>query len=507
MEDDYNDGLTDVFSGGVIVAVGFVSEYMLAFLFKIIAARYLGTNGLGEFALGAAITSVAPVALLGLDRGIARYIPRDDEESHHRGVLQTGAIFTIPSGIIAGVGVYLTADLLTLGVFGGAVSADTVRVFAVSIPFWVLTRFAVGGLRGGKSSLLKVYVQNLSLPLSRFAIAISAVLLGFGVMGFAWAFTLSYVVSGTLGAYLLVRRTPILDKLSDDLMPRELLRFSLPLMLITAANIVMTQIDTLMLGVITGSSEVGIYNAAYSLGRLCFLGLFSFNFIAMPVLSEFHSDGKFEDMRSLYQTVTKWIFIVTFPIVLLFVGFPDLVLTTIYGESYAVGATAFVVLTVGILSNSIGGPNEETLVAMGNTRTMMLVSSLVVVLNGALNVLLIPRYSYVGAAVATATAYVCLNAMFGIELYRTRGIHPLSGSLTRLLVLGALIVTGTHLLADTLDVSLPFGVAIFVFAMAVFLLGLAAFGGLGEAEKQIVNILEHRIGADLGQIKRIIDYV
>ena len=102
----------------------------------------------------------------------------------------------------------------------------------------------------------------------------------------------------------------------------ELLRFSLPLLIVSLLSVVLGWTDTLMLGRYTKAASVGIYNVSISLAKLLTFPLSAISFVFMPIAGEMYARKQSAELGRTYQVLTKWIFSVTFPIFLYFIFFP-----------------------------------------------------------------------------------------------------------------------------------------------------------------------------------------
>jgi len=501
MPTSYSDSLTDAFSGAAFIFIGFGVNFFVSFVFKILIARYLGVTGFGVFSLGSTIVALSAVALLGLDRGIARFLPREDGLEYKRGVLLSGLLIGIPMGFAVGLIIIHFSGTIAAQIFGSRESSAIVQVFALGIPFSVLVRLSVGGTQGMQLSAPKVYINNLALPISRLVLAAAAVAFGLGSVGVAWAYTLAFIASGTLGLFFLIRRTPLLSNVSPHFHYRKLLRFSLPIMIVATANMLYTSIDNLMIGYFVGAHNVGIYNSAFSLARILLIALLSFTFMAMPIMSEFHSNEQRDEMRSIYQTISKWIYILSFPIAFVFLLTPETIMRLIYGPGYGPGGIALGILTIGMLSHVIAGPNENTLISIGTTRMIMFDNISILFLNVILNVLLIPRFSYAGAAVASSISFIVLNLIYTVRLFLASGITPFPVSFLKLVLASVFVlISAKYMVVTTSETHAIIAVA------AVGLLSYAGLvvylGDFGDDELLIIKKIEERTGINLEYLKQ-----
>lgn len=434
MSEEANDSslVQSLVQSGGIVLTGLVVEMVLSFLAKILMARLLGASGFGAVSLGlATFTIVSYLVLLGMDTGISRFMPRDDDQSFKRGVVISGIQLALPLSLVSGGILAALAPTIATKLFHDPATAPILQVFAMVVPLAVFVKLSLGGIRGAKKSLPKVYLKNILMPITRFSAIAILLSLGWNGVGIAWAYAIAYGLSGALGLYYLSRYTPLFLRISYPSKHRELLSFSAPLVISSAMALVFDKIDTIFLGFFWPSSQVGIYNVVYPLAWALLVMLNAFRYLFMPAFSELHADGSHEVMKRTYQMTTKWVFIATLPLFLGLVLFPEIVLQATFGTEYVAGALPLVILSTAFLTHAVAGPNKDALTSIGRTKLIMYDNVLVAGVNIVLNFFLIPRYAILGAAVATACSYVLLNLLYSFQLYRVTGIQPLTASQIR----------------------------------------------------------------------------
>lgn len=503
------DRIRRLFKGAGIVFAGVVLELFVSFLAKLLIARYLGPTDYGAVSIGLKImTATSIFVLVGLDRGIGRYLPRRDDPSQRRGVLKSALEIALPIGVLAGVGLFLTADLIAVHVFHDAAVAPVIRVFSVVLPFAAVFRLSIGSVQGMQQSLPKVVIQNLTLPITRFLLVAVVLLYGLGTIAAAWAYGFAYVLAGLLGAYYLIRYTPLLADAPATSMHRELLVFSAPLMITAAMLQILSHIDTFFLGYFASTGVVGVYNVVYPLAQLLTIVLTAFGFMVMPAISSLDAEGSVGEMRRTYQLSAKWILLATLPVFLVVVLFPEMVIRVTFGAEYDSGALALSVLAVGFFAHAIVGPNSNTLTSIGRTQLIMYDNVAVAVANVALNLLLIPEYGILGAAVATSIAYGSLNALYTYQLYRATGIHPFTAGMVRPSLIALAVVGVVYWVTTTLFVvTLPVLVVGFVAFVSLYVLIVLRFGGIEDEELVLLWSFEERFDVDLGPIKRVAEKI
>lgn len=505
MSEDSNRTFSRLLKSGGIVFIGLIINFGTGFLTRVIIARLLGPGYYGEIALGISLlTTATVVVVVGVDTGIGRYLPRGEQPAFKRGVLVSAYQIVAPLSIAAGLLIAVLAGSIARYAFHNPGMTPIIRIFGLIVPFSVFIRLTIGSTRGFQQADIRVYIQNITLPVARIAFVTIVLLLGFRTVGISWAYAGAYGTAAALSLYYLIRYTPLFERTEFKPMRRKLLAFSLPLMVTTSMYKIFHNLDTFLIGYFTTSDIVGIYDVAYRLPFLLKITLTAFAFIFMPTISELQTEGKLTDMRQTYQIVTKWITLSTLPLTLVLVFYPTLVIKYTFGGEYTTGSVAMAVLAVGFFVHTVIGLSGEVLTAIGKTRTLMYVSLLVVVVNTLLNLYLIPQYSMIGAAIATTVGYVLMGSLYIIQLYREIGAHPFSGGILRPGAVALVVwITGYGLLRVTDLIVLPAVITVTVLFAVLYVVIVLRFGIVEPEEAALLVTFEQRFGIDLDPIRMI----
>jgi len=506
MADNSLSSLGKIFRSGAFVFLGRILELGISFVGAALVARYIGRTGFGSVSLGSTLlTFTASFVLLGTQTGVARYLPRFDGVAERRGVLLSAAQILLPLSLLTGAAYFVFADVIARRIFTDPAITPVIRVFAVGVPFIALEKFARGAVQGTQRTIPQVILQNIIIPSTRISLVVVALLAGARAVGISWAYVGAHVAAAVVGVYFLHRYTPFFDRVGATMMRKELLVFSAPLTVAAIMSKILIDMDTFLLGYFVSTGDVGVYRVVYPLANLVLIVLTSFGYLFMPVISELESRDAGGELRETFQTITKWVFLLSVPIVLALALFPRPIIGLTFGAEYVSGAVALSILSVGFFVHAVAGPNDNTLNAIGHTRLIMADNVVVAALNVVLNVVLIPRYSYVGAAAATAVSYTVLNLLYSTQLYRRTGLYPVTRTLltiagvlaasTVVVYVGVYTFLGTELL----------GMVAFAAGMApVYVLSILRLGGVEEREVEMVLGFEDRYGVDLGPVKSLV---
>jgi len=277
----------------------------------------------------------------------------------------------------------------------------------------VLIPFALLRLNNKAKSFAGIKITNIVLN-----VLLNIILISFFNFGIEAVFISNLIAS--LVTFILL--LPLLKKnfsfsINKDLL-KELLKFSLPWIPAgIAANLVQI-IDRPILKYLTDDKIVGIYTANYKLGIFMMLVVSMFEFAWRPF---FLNNAKEPDAKKIFSKVLT-IFILFCSVVFLIISFfiEDIVKINLpfnyhlIGKAYWEGleivpVILFAYILYGIYINFMAGIYIEK-----KTKYLPLITGAGAIANIISNFILIPEYSYMGAAISTLISYAVM--MTGIFL-------------------------------------------------------------------------------------------
>lgn len=491
-EAESSDGMSDVLSGlasgSAAIVIGDIYSTGLMFLSRVIPARLLDTDGYGLLILGLTVLNlIGPVAVLGLHRGLARNIPQADRGGQVN-LIRSGLHLAVASSVVIGVVLFLSRGLVE-SMLNEPGLAPVLALIAVALPGWTVAKLVTGGLLRGLTRVTeRVLINNILRPT---LIIISIVLFAekYGAAGVAggWAFALGFTAFVGLVVYVGFVRG---NGGGFDPQYRFLLSFSLPLMVSGIFVTSMRQIDNVVLGFFLNATSVGIYDASFTIAAVLHLGINALRFLFMPVFSSLLDTGDVGQMERVYSIVTKWIVLLTLTPFLGILLFPATVLEIVFRPAFVAGTPVLVVLASGFMLNAAFGPTGPSLISLGETRMMMYVTGVGVVVNLVVNVMLVPIIGALGAAVASVCTYTAINFLYFLYIYKVLEFQPFSlWQFLPTVLTVAVLVPATALVHDTVVTNvwlLPFVLG------AYFAIHLGLTWVLGEIDEAEVRMLLDR---------------
>jgi len=482
--------------------VGTAFTICAGYLFKVYLARVLGAEALGIYALGMTLVGFFGIFNgLGLPESAVRFIAAyaaKGETGRVRGFLWRS------TGILTGANaVFVTIFLLSgswiaTRFYHSVALPGYLYLFALMLPFAAVRTFFEKAMAGFKDVSRRTFIVNFVGTPTTIVIAVLLIMSGTGLKGYLYAQIASSAIVVLLLVLAIRQLMPggtlhaasgVKEKLGS-----EVRSFSAVVLGMGFLGFLMAQADKITLGYFLGAKQVGIYAVAAALVAYVPIALNSVNQIFAPTISDLHTRGDYPVLLRLFQTLTKWVIAVTLPLAAVIVVFARPVMG-IFGRDFEVGWPILIIGTVGELVNCGVGSVGFLLLMSGHQRRLMkiqIVSAVVVVI---LNVLLVPHWGILGAAVAAATTNVITNAWYLLQVRSVLHLSPYNRSYFRLVV-PTLSTVGVlwALYAMTAEVthSVPLIIGALLVSYTVFLAGLLLFG-LTEDDRMILATARQRL--------------
>ena len=514
MPEIIDESLQKITKGAVIILFGISAGTFLALVSRIILVRYITQSEYGIYSLGLVLLNVVVLlSCLGLERGIARQVAfyrGKHDVTKAKEVLFSSLQIVIVASVLLSLIFFFISDFISVRFFHIPELSAIIKIFCFAIPFWVLNRIFTSMFRGFDRAQPHVYFEDLLRNALFPLLLIIVILLGLSFTWVVYAFVVSLVL--TFVAYVVYATKNLPLALSDrssifaSSVTKELLLFSLPLLLVGVFGSIIAWTDTLMLGYFMFPDDVGLYNAAVPLAHLLPIVLTAINFLYVPVMSRLYAKDQKEETKRSYVIVTKWIMSVTLPIFLIFVLFPEFSLDTLFGFRYIGAAFALQILSIGFFISTVLGPNGATLMVIGQTRFLLWSTITAAIVNIILNVALIPPLGINGAAIATASAIAMQNFLISAKLYLLTRVHPFSMNYLKSAIALIVLALILYVVVKNLVSAIPFWLPPI---LLILFLGASALATLltrsfDKEDIMMLLAIERRLGLNLTPIKRIL---
>jgi O-antigen/teichoic acid export membrane protein len=205
------------------------------------------------------------------------------------------------------------------------------------------------------------------------------------------------------------------------------LKESLPMGATAIITFAYFKTDTILLSLIQSSSDVGVYNVAYKIiENLVFFPAMLAGLI-LPLLSRYFTSNK-EKFLEIAQKTFKVFIIIVLPIVLGTVFLAQDIVRIISGPEFDASAPVLRILAISLACIFFGHYFNMILVVGHMQKKLMQVLLFVAAFNITLNLFLVERYSYMGAATAAAlTEFMVVVLTSSLAYKKLRFVPRFSG--------------------------------------------------------------------------------
>jgi len=465
-----------------IVFTGKFIGYILGLVSNFVLARFYGPKILGQYALVLVLVNIISIfTIFGFNNGLTKYISRyrvTKQTKRLNEIIKIAFTYGIVFSTIGVIFIFLLKDVAANNVFKdrGLINCLVYGSWLI-IPLTLIKIFN-GLYRGFKQLQYPIISNEILRRIIFLIIVIISALLNFkntpiiiASSLFAQILVVFYLIGkvSTLKIdFKNILLMPINNNLKGKKVKKEFLIYSSTLIFISFMSVILTKIDKIMLGIYMTSEVVGIYNIAASVAGLTTFLFASSNMIFSSVISELYSVNKIKMLGNLYSTITKWLIILTLPIVITILFFPDTIMK-FFGQSYTIGSTALVILALGQMINVFAGANGIILKMCGHEKLLLTNNILMAVINVIFNAILIPKIGILGAALSTGISIAIINIIKVCEVKFLLGIIPYNREYLFLLFNLPVIVFSSFLIKVYWDNILT------VFVITVVNIGISIF--------------------------------
>ncbi|MFO7671621.1 MAG: polysaccharide biosynthesis C-terminal domain-containing protein [Bacteroidales bacterium] len=304
--------------------------------------------------------------------------------------------------------------------------------------FILYFRSNISGLQYFRTdSLLSVLDRSLMILITGLLLWGNIIKKPFKIEWFVYAQSLSYVITLiTVAAMVRYRSGAFLHRVSFR-RSREVLQMSYPFALLILLMSIFNRVDSVMLERLlpNGREEAGIYAQSFRIFDAASQFSLLFAALLLPMFSKMIKLR--EDVNDLVRTALPLLMVAGITLAISCNFYRTSIIDLLYIDPAAHSPTVFGILMVGFLFVSTSYIYGTLLTANNNLRQLNMIAGLTVILNVSLNLILIPRYQSVGAAISSLTAQGFYAAA---QMVLTRKIMKISLNGDIMLKLAAFLV-------------------------------------------------------------------
>lgn len=254
---------------------------------------------------------------------------------------------------------------------------------------------------------------------------------------------------------------------------RDLIRTSIPFLTYGVLGVIYYRLDTIILSLVADATVVGWYGAAYRLfDTLIFLPSLVISAIMYPVFSKLSMTSE-ASLKTAIEKTTNFLLFCAIPITsILIIAAPNIIGFLYHNADFLPSIPALQALAPGLTFLYVNSVFSAIIMSTKQERKITIMAGIALLFNLGLNLILIPLYRHVGAAIVTSLTeflLLCIGLAFVPGRLRPFGSLRVAGKS----LLAALIMVGAVFLFQriTFNVFVLLLVGALVYAGVAMLLG------------------------------------
>lgn len=377
---------------------------LCGFIWTIITARYLGSNyfGIMSFAI-----SFAGIIVILMDLGVSTYATRDLSRKNELASEYLGKLIPLKT-FLSLLTLVITPIILILM---GKNNLTIIVTFIFVLEYALISMSSL--YQGGFQAFGKIEYHAKGLIINSFLILLFifiTIYFKLGLIFLAISYTSAYLI---MLLYLIIEFRKHITIPKFNISPKfcmKAVQLSVPFALTTLFVTIYFSIDMVMLSLIAGNVATGIYNASYKIITVLTTFFTVYQVVVFPLMSKYFEGSK-NLLKLSYIKSIKYLLFIILPITFGIVLYAYPLVTLIYGSEYLMAASVMQVLVWTVIFLFINGASGTLLNSSNKELFVTKIYAIAAIINITLNFILIPLFSYHGAALATVLSEIVICLM------------------------------------------------------------------------------------------------
>jgi O-antigen/teichoic acid export membrane protein len=377
-------------------------------LLTVLLARLLDPDRYGLLFLAISVLGIANLfSRFGIAKSAARYISmykeKDADQIPH--ILRFS--FLLNLAVLIGVS---SIFLLTHDTIAGLVGEpDLDRLLLLGVFYitgFTLVKFSRFILQGFENIRAGAFVHGTD-RVARLIFALGLVLLGYGAAGALVGYIFASVIASFVGLgyiYFGYYRGKQKGQREEDLR-RRIAEYSIPLTATGAANVLDKRVDTILVGFFLTPTAVAFYTVGKQITTFMQTPVAALGFTLSPTYEAQKAKGSADTAARLYEEALVHALLLYIPAAAGLFLVAEPLTSIVFGDQYVGAVPVLQIFSVYIVLVSIAALTSSGLDFLGRAKQRAIMRAITAVLNVFLNIVLIPRFGVIGAAVATVLTY------------------------------------------------------------------------------------------------------
>jgi O-antigen/teichoic acid export membrane protein len=437
--------------------LSYTSTTLLSLLYFIIAGKFLTPH---EYGVANTIiqfsTLISMFSSLGLTNAalklVSEYYETKKMERLYACIKYCFKILLIVNVAVT-ILIFLISPQLTKYIFKDSSLVSTFLLSAFIILTFSLTLY-FGSILYGLGKVKIYFLTEFLINFTKLMLAI--ILIIYFKLGF-FGPIIGYLLGLVFSSLIRFNEIEFKNKYQAD--KKAIWNYALPALFSTTSNAILTTTPVLILSSFSSTTEAGIFSLVNALASLLMFVPSILYTASFPVFSGMHGKKDHKGIEELLNMIFRYILLISIPLCLIFVMFPEFLIRIVAKTSYLPGAKALSLLGVVGLVYGIGNILLNTLYALGKPKLNrnIMIGTLAIYL-----LLSVPLSMFYGSFGMAATYLIAFFFLFSSSLFFTRKLYKLN--INYKYILKVLLSSSVWLLVLITATFLSNSIYVFIFA-------------------------------------------
>jgi O-antigen/teichoic acid export membrane protein len=420
------------------LTAAYIMQKLLAFVFFTLVARWIGAEDVGKYVFAISLTTIISIFIdLGLSPILIRETARfkDKISEYLNAIVSLKLLLAVLSYLAAFLAVHLLGkDPMTeLMVY----LAGLVMIFdAFTLSFWGVFR----GQQNLRYESFSIIINQIVI----IVVGLGGLFLGFPLYILVIALLAGSFFSFLFSLYLVVTKLHHKFEFTwNTSLLKSLFVLALPFALAGIFTRVYSYIDQILLSTLIGDIQLGWYSVAYKITFALQFIPSAFAASIYPAMSNYYEHAR-EKLVKLFEKSMYFLMIISVPLAFGVIAIADPLILSVYTEEFLHSITPLQILVSALPAIFMAFPVGAMLNACNKQHINTVNLGITMVINIILNIILIPQFAHIGAAIAATSS---LYYLFFSNLYFIKDIIGYNSSYLIQSLVKTLVASGIMMIA------------------------------------------------------------
>jgi O-antigen/teichoic acid export membrane protein len=413
-----------VISGVIFVVSGYVIHIGLG--------RYLGPELYGIFGIVVSLLGINYLFLLtGVRDAVSRYIAQAPTFAYPilKQGLRVQGVLSLTLAFL-----YFCFARIIANWLNDPSLVHYIRLSAMAIPLTAMYTVYLGFYNGMRYFDKEAMIKS-AYSITKVILVFCFVFLGFRISGAIFGYIVASLIVLLLAMYVFK-----CEKTAHSFDYKTIVKFATPIVIFSVVSTLITSLDLIFVkAILQDNSKTGFYTAASNLTKTPLPIFYAFSLTLFPSISKSTSRTDLPQTQTYIKNFLKYLAMLLIPTAFLVSATSKNLVTLFYSNQFSSAGEPLKILIFGMLFFSIFTLLITVINASGRPIISMVFGLVIIPLNITLNLILIPSYQLVGAALATSFSILFGLFVAGIYVYSKFKALVDFGMLVKILVASLVI--------------------------------------------------------------------